>query len=240
MKPLSILIIDDNHDLLQMLDLILQTEGHQVVTAVNGTDGIESFNQGEFDIVLLDVKLPDIPGMDIFHAFRKQVPDINILMMTGFRIEQFLASVIEDGEALILPQPLNTETVINALKTINNNSLVLVENTEADFSIRLRNDLSTHGLSVCLAQTHQQAIEGLSSEKFDILILDQGQALTYAMETCCELKHLGCNTKTIMLTQCEDHLPDEDAFKSTKITGCLFKPFKPDKLLGTIKELIKG
>jgi DNA-binding response OmpR family regulator len=78
-----VLIIEDDHDLCEVILLHLQNEGYEVVAVHDGRDGVRAFQQGKWDHVLLDWMLPGISGMDVLREIRSKDRITPVLMLTA-------------------------------------------------------------------------------------------------------------------------------------------------------------
>ena len=84
-KTVRIMIVDDDQDLAESLADLLQAHGYDVATARDGQDALEHARGEDFDITLMDVRMPVMNGVDSFLAIRKIKPQARIIMMTGFK-----------------------------------------------------------------------------------------------------------------------------------------------------------
>ena len=83
MQKKCILVIDDEQHILDVVVYILQENGFEVVTALDGETGLRFFETERPDLVVLDLALPGIPGLDLFRRMRGIRPDIPIIMLTS-------------------------------------------------------------------------------------------------------------------------------------------------------------
>ena len=82
-RPRRILLVEDDRDLTEVVTLHLQSEGYEAVSVHDGRDGVHAFQQGEWDMVLLDWMLPGISGMDVLRTIREKNRQIPVLMLTA-------------------------------------------------------------------------------------------------------------------------------------------------------------
>ncbi|MCK4349585.1 MAG: response regulator, partial [Candidatus Krumholzibacteria bacterium] len=80
----SILVIDDEHTILGILDEYLTERGYEIVTAGTGAQALEAIEQRGFDVALVDLKLPDQDGISLIESFKKTCPDMKCVVMTAF------------------------------------------------------------------------------------------------------------------------------------------------------------
>src|SRR3954470_1857804 len=76
----KVLVIDDEEAIREGLEMLLLTEGYSVDLAVNGTDGLRHMESRPYDLVLLDLMMPDISGMEVLSEVRKRDRDTPIFM----------------------------------------------------------------------------------------------------------------------------------------------------------------
>ncbi len=79
----KVLVIDDSEFVREFLTDALSEAGHQVVTAENGTTGVELFQSSSPDCILLDVLMPDIDGIEVLKQIRAISQEVPVLLMTG-------------------------------------------------------------------------------------------------------------------------------------------------------------
>src|SRR6185295_12856291 len=79
----SILIVDDESGILDTLRILLRKEGFEVSTAQGGKAGLEQIRSGNHDIILTDVRMPQVTGLDILQAAREQDPMTPVILMTA-------------------------------------------------------------------------------------------------------------------------------------------------------------
>ena len=89
--PFNILVIDDEPVMRDSCFQILSRKGCEVSLSENGQKGLNYLNYRQFDIVILDLKMPDINGFDILKKIHKNNPDTIVIIITGYR--RVLASV---------------------------------------------------------------------------------------------------------------------------------------------------
>ena len=110
----KILIIDDDINLINTFKFILQIEGFNVDTASTGLQGLHKVNKTDFDLVIVDMSLPDMMGDEIAETIKKINGNIKIIILTGYNAFQ---EGIEDKDINeILMKPIEPEDLI---KTIN-------------------------------------------------------------------------------------------------------------------------
>lgn len=112
----KILVIDDEKDLCVLFKQILTPEGYTVLTALNGYDGIKINQKSKPDIILLDLKMPGINGIETLRRIRKKDPDVIVIIITGYGDAETIRDAAELNVYEYMAKPFNNETVMKILK----------------------------------------------------------------------------------------------------------------------------
>jgi DNA-binding NtrC family response regulator len=112
MKPIRILIIDDEQIIGDGCRLVLSEHGYSVDFHMNGKAGINAILNDEFDIVLLDMKLPDMDGMEILRTASKKKPNLYIIVMTGYSTVQNAVEAMKLGAIDYMAKPFSDEELV--------------------------------------------------------------------------------------------------------------------------------
>lgn len=83
MKPIRILIVDDEEELASTLAERLVLRGFQVDVATSGSDALRVASQRDFDVLIADVKMPGIDGLDLMAALKREAPELPVILFTG-------------------------------------------------------------------------------------------------------------------------------------------------------------
>ena len=84
LPKLRILVVDDDLNVSRVLGRLLRVEGHTVTTASSGSEGLQAFKEGTFDLLLTDRAMPDMNGDELARQVKEMAPDTPVLMITGF------------------------------------------------------------------------------------------------------------------------------------------------------------
>ena len=95
-KP-SVLVVDDESGILDTLRILLRNEGFEVTTAQGGKAGLEQIRTGAHDLILSDVRMPQVSGLDILNAAREQDPMTPVILMTAQASLQSAISAVNSG-----------------------------------------------------------------------------------------------------------------------------------------------
>src|ERR1700744_6273637 len=93
----SILIIDDEKAIRKTLSEILSYEGYKIEDAENGEDGLKKFNEKTFDVVLCDIKMPKIDGMEFLERAKATNPDVSVIMISGHGTIETAVEAVKKG-----------------------------------------------------------------------------------------------------------------------------------------------
>ena len=84
----SILIIDDEQEIRESLEQLLRLEGYQADSASTADEGLKRIEGGVFDLVLLDINLPDHNGLDLLKSIKHDSPEVGVIMITAYDSSQ--------------------------------------------------------------------------------------------------------------------------------------------------------
>jgi len=108
-----ILIVDSSFTDRETLKTILEDKGYSVVTTSTGSEALSRLREKRFDIIFLDVKLPDIDGVDFFEQVKAIDPEVAVIMMTGYSETELMQRVISQGAYTCIYKPFNVDRVIS-------------------------------------------------------------------------------------------------------------------------------
>ncbi len=111
----EILIIDDEQVICDACRLVLSEKGYAVTSLCNGQSGLNAIRESAFDLILLDMKLPDIDGMEILNTVRHEKPGLYIIVMTGYSTVQNAVEAMKLGAFDYLAKPFTDEELIIAV-----------------------------------------------------------------------------------------------------------------------------
>jgi DNA-binding NtrC family response regulator len=135
----SILVIDDKDSMRQMLSKTLESEGYEVETAKDGEGGLEKAKEKRYDLVLADLKLPKMDGLEVLSSLKELDPEVAIIMMTAYGTIESAVEAMKQGAFDFLAKPFDTDHLGVLIKRALENRRLLAEN------ILLREEL-THNL----------------------------------------------------------------------------------------------
>src|SRR4051812_21941722 len=107
-----VLIIDDEVDIREGLELLLTTEGYVADTAHNGTDGLQKLASNSYDMVLLDLMMPDKSGMEVLEEFRQRDRETPVFMITAWGSVEAAVKALKLGANDYFSKPWDNEKLI--------------------------------------------------------------------------------------------------------------------------------
>ena len=111
-----ILLVDDDETILAPFQLILQNEGYLVDTANTGRQAIEKAEKNDYQMAILDIKLPDIKGIDVASKMRDLHCEIRLIIITGYPDLADSIETIDIGIDEILMKPIEPDELLRIIK----------------------------------------------------------------------------------------------------------------------------
>lgn len=112
----SILVIDDDASIVETLDLYLTEEGYSVRTALTGTDGLNKYVQEPSDVVILDIRLPDVDGFSVLEDLKEENENVKVIMITAFHDMETTINAMKAGAFDYIHKPVNVDELDLAIK----------------------------------------------------------------------------------------------------------------------------
>lgn len=118
---MKILLIDDNADIVKLLDTLLKSVGYEITTALNGKDGLDLIVKEKFDLILLDITMPDFSGFDVVASLQDSdnLKKNNIIFFTAADIpDSELEKWVKLGIKGCLKKPIDPATLFEKINEV--------------------------------------------------------------------------------------------------------------------------
>jgi two-component system sensor histidine kinase/response regulator len=186
----SILVIDDEKNIRDGCKSILEDEGWQVETCEDGESGIEAVRKAGFDLALVDLKMPGLGGIEVFHAIRGIDPTILVIVITGYATVQSAVDAMKQGAYDFVAKPFSPDQLIIVVRrALEKRAMERSARNLREQLDRLRMDfvaMVSHELRSPLASVTQQLMALEQIEK-----IDRGRDMLHgALDTLEELRQL--------------------------------------------------
>jgi len=225
---MRILIVDDEGSLLVTLIANLELEGFDVVGAQDARSALQLVSEQHFDLVLTDIRMPGMSGLDLFRAIRETRPQLPVILMTAFAAETLIAEAVQEGVFAVLPKPFDIEHVIFALsQALRRPMVLLVDDPE---EVRpLAEALQAVGVASRITSSHQTSVVAVQESPADVVLVNMealadGPALVESI--------LRLDASIAVIATSSSSAPE--LFRKVAELGafaCLLKPLKPERLV---------
>ena len=123
-----ILVVDDETDICKALAFLLGREGYAVTTANSGEQAVEKLEEEHFDVVLTDLKMGKMDGMELLEKVRETAPDTSVVMMTAFASVESAIEAMKKGAADYIVKPFHNEEIKLTIKRLLEQKRLVTEN----------------------------------------------------------------------------------------------------------------
>ena len=115
-----ILVVDDEPGIREFLQIMLEREGYEVSCAENGTEAISRFKKKKYDVVIADIKMPKVSGLEVLSSVKEMSPETNVILITAHASFESAVEAMNEGAYDYITKPFNVDeikvTVSNALQ----------------------------------------------------------------------------------------------------------------------------
>ncbi|MGD0406635.1 MAG: response regulator [Candidatus Bathyarchaeia archaeon] len=115
-KHARILVVDDDESIRKTMKAILEDEGYIVDLAATGSEAIQKTKEKAYNIALLDIRLPDMEGVELLKLIKDTVPHTRKIMVTGYPSMQNAVAALNKNADAYLIKPVNVEKLLNMVK----------------------------------------------------------------------------------------------------------------------------
>ena len=121
----NILIVDDEQSYRQLLSLVFEEQGNSIRTAMNGRQALELLHAEPADVIISDVKMPDMDGIEMLRAVRETLPDVGVILMTAFASVETAREAFKLGADDFIQKPFDVEELkLIVRKTLEKQALI--------------------------------------------------------------------------------------------------------------------
>jgi len=115
---MKILVVDDDAIVVKSCRRILEAEGFEVTTVPSADEGLEKIKYYDFDLLLMDVKMPKHDGLFLMREIKKHWPDIPIIVMSGYPTPETIADVLKLGATQFIPKPFRPDELTKSVRQV--------------------------------------------------------------------------------------------------------------------------
>jgi DNA-binding NtrC family response regulator len=239
----SILLVDDNKNLTKSMSFILTRKGYSVETANDGFEAIDIVKERTFDIILMDIKMPHLDGVETYKRIKKIDPDAVVMMMTAYSVEEMIEEALQEGAFGIMYKPLNIEhllDVVDKIQSKKEGGLILIVEDDKGTRLTLKSILARQGYKVAICANGDEALLAASENDFDILLIDMKLPTINGLETYLAIKKIKPEVIAVMMTGYRQEVAElvQEALDHSAYT-CLYKPLVMPQVLQLLEEILR-
>jgi two-component system nitrogen regulation response regulator NtrX len=168
-KP-TVLVVDDEADIRSSIRMILEYEGYALVEAATGEDGLEALDRARPGVVLLDIKMPRMDGLEVLARIRQRDPSLPVVMISGHGTIQTAVEATRLGAFDFMEKPLERERVLLVLRNAVERGRLESENRDLKLSFEER--FTMIGTSPAMKAV-QDAIALAAPSKASVLVMGE-------------------------------------------------------------------
>ena len=241
----SVLVVDDNQELAENLAEILEDEGCSVALAHSGEEALEVSAARHFDLVLTDIRMPGINGVELVRRLSARDPHAKFLLMTAYTSDSLLREAQTLGAVrAVLAKPLAVQQLLAMLPRDGGTSVLLVEDDEG-LAAMLGESMRVHGFTVAVSASAEQAREAVRRGRPDVAVIDlklaDGGAAQLARELSGAIAVLGQPTMPVVVIT---GVGIEGAQARSELAGgavqFVSKPLAAESLLSALQSAVQG
>lgn len=236
----TILVVDDNEDLLDTFAMILKRRGYCVETADNGVSAVDKFREQDYDVTLMDIVMPEMNGVDAFREIKKLQPEAPIILMTAYSDEELIQKAKDEGIHRIINKPIRIDRLIKLINDAATSQPILVIDDDADICHTLTEVLKLQGHEVLTAGSGEEAIVIAKEKTCQMAFIDVKLPNIDGLETLLRLKDINPDILTIMMTGFRNEVKVAlDKAQAASAITCLYKPFDPAEAAEIVERVAK-
>ncbi|HVH40505.1 MAG TPA: response regulator [Gemmatimonadaceae bacterium] len=233
------LVVDDNALLVRTLCDILRLAGWEVTPATSGDSAVHAVEARDFDVVLMDIKMPGVNGVEAFRAMRSLRPGLRVVLMSAYAAPDLVAAAEREGVASVMSKPVDPRVLLALLDEQGDGQRpVLIIDTDAAFLTTLSGVLRTNGYETVVADNLLHATRLLEEQRPLAVLLHLHLGGVGPRDAVTAVHSANPESALIVYSGCDGA---EHELDSTVPEGWvhtyLQKPFPPDKVTQVLKEL---
>lgn len=238
-KTLSILVVDDNPGMCVTLKDILEEENYQVVTASSGKEALAICAKQKFDLIMLDVRMPDLNGVQVFRELKNLAVESRVIMMSAYAVEDLKREALKEGAIAFLEKPLDVEFILKLIEDVDQPPVLVIMDDQAERET-LAAQLKTRKYRTYTVGTPEDALELARQILFHIILIDTKLHTTSGLELYLALKKITPKSVTVLFAETYGKFLRlaEEAVKQSAYTF-LTKPLDLDKLFAILEIIQK-
>ncbi|RJP26376.1 MAG: response regulator [Candidatus Omnitrophota bacterium] len=248
---IHLLLVDDEEEFLQAASRALERRNFVVSAAPNGITALEMIKTESFDVVVLDVKMPDIDGIEVFEQIRNSYPELPVIILTGHPSIADAFTTSKNGIADYLSKPVDMDQLAQKVRQVfteakknaaGNDAMngstdaagpirVLIVDDETELLDSLQKIFTRRKMITFTANSGAAALELLKDKLVDVMILDVKMPEMDGLEVLRRVKEKYPSIQIILLS---GHPSVEAAVKGVKLGANEYMKKPPD-----IRELVR-
>jgi len=123
----KVLLVDDEEEFVETLAERMRSRGMEVSTSNSGSDALQLVEDEDYDVVVLDLMMPGIDGLDALKRIKRRRPDIQVVLLTGHATVEKGVEAIKEGALEFLEKPVDLASLTEAIHKAKATKMVLVE-----------------------------------------------------------------------------------------------------------------
>jgi len=236
----KILIVDDERDSIEGLKDILEDNNFEVDAVDDGQKAVQRLKQTVFDIILLDIKMPVMDGVELYKKIKEicKSQGTVVIMMTAYSVDELMKEAIHEGVYAIFRKPLNVEELLDTIRQAKEGALVLVVEDDPETAKSIKYLLEDNGYRVNVVSSGEAAVEYAKKHTQDIILLDVKLPVMNGLEAYLKIREINPHSVAIMMTAYREEVDEivRQALDNSAYT-CLYKPLDPPSLLKIVGKL---
>ncbi len=235
-NTIKVLVVDDQRSIRLTLSAILESRGCDVTEVEDGYRAIDAAGERSFDLVLMDIKMPGINGVQTFREIKKISPGSLVVMMTGYAVQDLVDTAMEEGALSVIYKPFEMEEVFKLVDSISKSVKILVVDDNTLVRESLTGILASHGHEVVSASCGEDALEIVRDGSFDLALMDVNLPGSDGFSIFKQMQEISPGTGVVFITGLE--LAGEFKETSEELNyPLLYKPLDVQNLLTLVKRL---
>lgn len=242
MKNIRALIVDDELVVREFLTRLLSLRAVEAKAVEDGPEAIKIAKEEAFDIVLIDIKMPKMGGVDVLRELKQIQPDATYVMITGYMVDDLLKQAQEIGALTSLKKPFDINyliSLVNNLHTKEPHKSLNILVVDDDKSVRdfFRALFKYRNYNVVIVETVKDAMEAVIKSDFDLAFIDCVLKDGNGLEVSRELKKIKPGLRAILMSGYPQDVKD---VLDSGVEVFLGKPFKIEKIFDEIDNVIQS